>query len=176
MTFEFSEIINDLESLVLSCVLIVKMGMKAVIQRVSEASVSINDEVYSTIDNGFLILLGITHDDGEHDIDWLVRKICNMRIFPDEGEKMNLSIKELNGEVLVVSQFTLFASCKKGNRPSFTRSAPAEVAIPLYDNFIKSVKNELEKAPKTGVFGADMQVSLLNNGPVTIILDTKDKE
>lgn len=150
--------------------------MRAVIQRVSKASVSIEGSIVADISSGLLILLGICHDDNELDVEWLVRKITNMRIFQDDEGKLNISLKQSNGEVIVVSQFTLFASCKKGNRPSFTKSAPPELAEPLYEKFIEQLDQENGKACQTGEFGADMQVSLLNDGPVTIIIDSKTKE
>lgn len=123
-----------------------------------------------------MVLLGIEDSDSQEDINWLVRKITNLRIFGDEEGKMNFSLSEINGEALVVSQFTLFASTKKGNRPSFTKSAKPEIAIPLYEQFIKSLQSEITTEVKTGVFGADMKVQLINDGPVTILLDTKNKE
>lgn len=150
--------------------------MRAVIQRVKNASVKINNIEYSQINHGLLVLLGICNTDDEQDISWLAQKIVNLRIFSDMEGKMNLSIKEMDGEILLVSQFTLFASTKKGNRPSFIESAKPEIAIPIYEKFIKNITTELDKEIKTGVFGADMQVSLLNDGPVTIIIDTKNKE
>jgi len=150
--------------------------MRVLMQRVSEASVHINGENFSNIKNGVLVLLGIEDSDSQEDINWLVRKITNLRIFGDEEGKMNFSLSEINGEALVVSQFTLFASTKKGNRPSFTKSAKPEIAIPLYEQFIKSLQSEITTEVKTGVFGADMKVQLINDGPVTILLDTKNKE
>jgi D-aminoacyl-tRNA deacylase len=149
--------------------------MKAVIQRVSEAQVKIEGEIKGQIKQGLLILLGIAPNDTPEDTAWLCQKICQMRIFSDEDGKMNLSVKDINGGILVVSQFTLFASTKKGNRPSFTASAPPSVAIPLYENFIKLIEEELPSRIQTGSFGADMQVSLTNDGPVTIIVDTEQK-
>jgi len=150
--------------------------MIAVIQRVSEASVKIDGEVKGQIKQGFLILLGITHDDAQEDIDWLCKKIIGLRIFSDLERKMNLSLQEVNGDILLVSQFTLHASTKKGNRPSYINAARPHVAIPLYENFIKETEKELGKAIQTGEFGADMKVSLINDGPVTIIIDTKDRK
>ncbi|MEN8786186.1 MAG: D-aminoacyl-tRNA deacylase [Flavobacteriales bacterium] len=150
--------------------------MRVLMQRVSEASVHINGENFSNIKNGVLVLLGIEDSDSQEDINWLVRKITNLRIFGDEEGKMNFSLSDINGEALVVSQFTLFASTKKGNRPSFTKSAKPEIAIPLYEQFIKSLQSEITTEVKTGVFGADMKVQLINDGPVTILLDTKNKE
>lgn len=150
--------------------------MRAVIQRVSKASVSIEGRIVADISSGLVILLGICHDDSDIDVEWLVRKVANMRIFSDAEGKMNSSVKQANGEIIVVSQFTLFASCKKGNRPSFTKSAPPELAEPLYERFIEILQTENGKACQTGEFGADMQVSLLNDGPVTIVIDSKIKE
>ena len=150
--------------------------MRVLMQRVSEASVHINGENFSNIKNGVLVLLGIEDSDSQEDINWLVRKITNLRIFGDEEGKMSFSLSDINGEALVVSQFTLFASTKKGNRPSFTKSAKPEIAIPLYEQFIKSLQSEITTEVKTGVFSADMKVQLINDGPVTILLDTKNKE
>lgn len=150
--------------------------MRILLQRVSEASVTINNEVYSSINQGLLLLLGIEEDDDQSDIEWLVKKVLGMRIFSDENGKMNFSVKDIEGEVLVVSQFTLHASTKKGNRPSFIKAAKPKKAIPLYQDFIKHVTLSLGKATKTGEFGADMKVSLVNDGPVTIWLDSKNKE
>jgi D-aminoacyl-tRNA deacylase len=150
--------------------------MIAVIQRTIEASVRIDGRVTGSIGKGLLILLGISCDDQDEDIDWLVKKIANLRIFSDSEGKMNLSVQDVGGEVLVISQFTLFASTKKGNRPSFTDAARPETAIPLYGKFIKSLETETGKQVPTGEFGADMKVSLINDGPVTIIIDTKDRK
>ncbi len=150
--------------------------MKAIMQRVSTASVSINEKIYSQIGQGLLVLLGITQDDTQEDVDWLCKKIIGLRIFSDHDGKMNLSVKDIKGEILLVSQFTLYASTKKGNRPSFTEAAPPTLAIPLYQACISRLQNELGKNIKTGQFGADMQVSLVNDGPVTIVIDTKDKK
>ena len=149
--------------------------MRVVIQRVTEAEVSINEEISGKINNGLLILVGIGQDDHMEDIQWLTQKITNLRIFSDNEGKMNLSILDIKGEILLVSQFTLYASIKKGNRPSFIQSAPPIFAIPLYEQFIKSLK-ETGIAIQTGQFGADMKVSLTNDGPVTIIIDSKNKE
>lgn len=150
--------------------------MIAVIQRVSEASVSINGQIKSEIAQGFLILLGIGKTDNHNDIDWLSKKIVGLRVFSDENDKMNLAISDIGGDILLISQFTLFASTKKGNRPSFIEAAGPEMAIPLYENFIKSLSEALGKEVKTGEFGADMKVSLINDGPVTIIIDSKDRK
>jgi D-aminoacyl-tRNA deacylase len=149
--------------------------MIAVIQRVQNASVEIEKQIHVSINNGLLILLGITHTDTYEDIAWLSSKICNLRIFSDDAGKMNQSILDTNGEMLVVSQFTLFASTQKGNRPSFLEAAKPEQAIPMYDAFIQSCSKLVEKEIASGVFGADMQVQLTNDGPVTIIIDTKNK-
>lgn len=150
--------------------------MKAVIQRVSEASVTIDGKVKSAIENGLLILLGCANEDTTEDITWLCRKTVNMRIFNDEKDVMNKSILDINGEILVISQFTLMASTKKGNRPSYIKAAKPDVAVPLYENFVKELEKQLGKPVGTGEFGADMKVKLLNDGPVTIIFDTKNKE
>ena len=150
--------------------------MKIIIQRVSEASVTINDQIKSSIERGFLILLGITHEDTQEDIEWLTNKIKGMRIFSDDQGAMNLSLEQVGGEALVVSQFTLYASTKKGNRPSFIAAAPPEIAIPLYEDFVSTLSRKLDKAIPTGTFGADMQISLINDGPVTIVIDSKNKE
>ena len=150
--------------------------MRAVIQRVSQASVSIDKQLKSSINNGLLILLGIVDSDTSEDIDWLCNKIVNLRVFSDEDGVMNHSIKDVNGDLLVVSQFTLHASTKKGNRPSYIKAAKPEVAIPLYDKFVEKLKIILGKSVSTGEFGAMMDVSLVNDGPVTIIIDTKNKE
>ncbi len=150
--------------------------MIAVIQRVSESSVTINQEVKSSIGNGLMILLGIEEADSQEDIEWLCRKICNLRIFPDEAEVMNRSLLDADGEALVLSQFTLQASTKKGNRPSYIKAARPETAIPLYEGFVQQLSKDLGKPVQTGEFGADMKVSLINDGPVTIIIDTKDKK
>lgn len=150
--------------------------MRIVIQRVSEASVSIKGTMKSDIQQGFLILLGIGEADSEDDIEWLVKKVVNLRVFDDEQGVMNKSILDINGEILVVSQFTLMASYKKGNRPSYIRAAGHEISIPLYQQFCKSLSAQLGKEVATGEFGADMQVKLVNDGPVTICMDTKNKE
>ena len=150
--------------------------MKAVIQRVSSASVTIDNKTVANIQNGLLVLIGIEDADTHEDIVWLTSKIANLRIFGDENEVMNLSLKETNGDVIVVSQFTLHASTKKGNRPSYLKAAKPDVAIPLYEKFIEQMELEIGKKVPTGKFGADMKVALLNDGPVTIIIDTKNKE
>ncbi|SDW39265.1 D-aminoacyl-tRNA deacylase [Aequorivita viscosa] len=150
--------------------------MRALIQRVKKASVTIDGKVFSEINQGLLILLGIEAGDTHEDINWLVGKIARLRIFPDENEAMNLSVQDVKGNCLVVSQFTLHASTKKGNRPSFIKAARPEIAIPLYDNFILQLENEIEKKVATGSFGAMMDVALLNDGPVTIWIDSKNKE
>lgn len=150
--------------------------MRIVIQRVSHASVTINQQVKSSIGMGFLILLGIGKDNTEEDINWLVKKIIGLRIFDDEMGVMNRSIMDINGEILVVSQFTLMASYKKGNRPSWVHAAPHELSIPLYNRFCDALSEAMGKPVGTGEFGADMKVELLNDGPVTICMDTKNKE
>ncbi len=149
--------------------------MRAVIQRVSQASVIINKIVYGAIEKGFLVLLGIEENDSDEDIQWLSAKIVNMRIFNDENGLMNLALKEVGGDILLISQFTLFASTKKGNRPSFLQSAKPDIAIPLYEKMIVQLEKDLEKKIQTGKFGADMQVHLCNDGPVSIIIDSKNK-
>lgn len=150
--------------------------MRVVIQRVTHASVTINRMVKSSIGNGFLLLLGIEECDGHEDIDWLVKKITNLRVFDDENGVMNRSIMDSGGEFLVISQFTLFASYKKGNRPSWFRAAKHEISIPLYNEFCDKLAIESQLNVKTGEFGAEMKVELLNDGPVTICMDTKNKE
>jgi D-aminoacyl-tRNA deacylase len=149
--------------------------MIAVIQRVSQAAVHIEGIVHASIQTGFLILLGITHTDTEEDAQWLSKKIAGMRIFSDAEGKMNLSLQEVNGEILLISQFTLHASTKKGNRPSFIEAARPEKAIPLYEQMIDLLSKDLNQPIRTGKFGADMKVSLINDGPVTILLDSKNK-
>lgn len=150
--------------------------MKVVIQRVSQASVTINNEIVAIIDKGVLVLLGIEALDNQEDINWLTTKIANLRIFEDENQVMNLSLKDINGEIIVVSQFTLHANTKKGNRPSYIKAAKPEIAIPLYEAFVKQMELELDKQIQTGQFGANMKISLINDGPVTIIMDSKNKE
>lgn len=150
--------------------------MRAVIQRVSSAKCSVNDQVTGEIGIGFLVLIGIEDADTDEDLDWLAQKITGMRIFSDENGLMNRSLADVNGDILLVSQFTLFAATKKGNRPGFTRSARPEKAIPMYESMIEKLSLLTQKKIKTGVFGADMQISLVNDGPVTITIDTKNKE
>lgn len=150
--------------------------MRLVIQRVKKAGVEIEGKLLSSIQKGFLVLLGIENEDMEEDVLYLVNKLCNMRVFADNEGKMNLDIHQIDGEILVVSQFTLHASTKKGTRPSFIKAARPEHAIPLYEKFILEINKTMSKSCKTGQFGADMQVQLINDGPVTIILDSKNKE
>ena len=150
--------------------------MRIVIQRVGHASVTIEGRVKSEIQKGYLILLGICEDDSTEDIDWLVRKVIGLRVFDDENGVMNRSIMDIDGEILVISQFTLFASYKKGNRPSWLRAAKHDISIPLYNEFCTKLSAALGKEVGTGEFGADMKVELLNDGPVTICMDTKNKE
>jgi D-aminoacyl-tRNA deacylase len=149
--------------------------MIAVIQRVKEASVEIEGKIKAQIQSGLIVLVGIEDADNEEDSEWLATKIVNLRIFNDEQGVMNLSVKDSGGEIILVSQFTLQASTKKGNRPSYIKAARPEVAIPIYEKFISSVTNQLGKPVQTGEFGADMKVSLVNDGPVTIVIDTKNK-
>jgi D-tyrosyl-tRNA(Tyr) deacylase len=150
--------------------------VKIVIQRVSKASVTIHTKKVAAIKSGLLILLGIIEEDAQEDIDFLVRKIVHLRIFNDDRGMMNHSLTEINGEVIVVSQFTLQASTKKGNRPSYIKAAKPAIAIPLYENFVTTLENSLGKKVQTGQFGADMKVEILNDGPVTILIDSKNKE
>lgn len=150
--------------------------MRTVIQRVQYCSVSINGEVKSKIRQGLLVLVGIENNDTHEDIDWLTKKITALRIFDDENGVMNLSVKDINGEIMVVSQFTLHASTKKGNRPSYIHAAKPDIAIPLYETFCNEMSIQLDKAVQTGEFGADMKIELLNDGPVTILIDSKNKE
>ena len=149
--------------------------MKALIQRVSSCSVTIDNKVVANIQKGLLVLVGFEDADNNEDLIWLTSKIANLRIFGDENEVMNLSLKEVGGDMIIVSQFTLHANTKKGNRPSYIKAAKAEVAIPLYEAFITQMETELGKKIQTGQFGADMKVSLINDGPVTLIMDTKNK-
>ena len=150
--------------------------MKVVLQRVSQASVTIDSKIVADIQTGLLVLVGIEDDDTQEDIVWLSQKINNLRIFGDENEVMNLSVKDIDGDIIVVSQFTLQASTKKGNRPSYIKAAKPEFAIPLYENFVQKLERELVKKVQTGIFGADMKVALVNDGPVTILIDSKNKE
>jgi len=150
--------------------------MKVVIQRVSKASVTVEDKLISAIQKGLLILVGIENSDTIEDIKWLTNKIANLRVFNDENEVMNKSLKEVDGDAIVVSQFTLQASTKKGNRPSYIRAAKPDIAIPLYEKFIQNFETALDKKVGTGEFGADMKVALVNDGPVTILIDSKNRE
>lgn len=150
--------------------------MRIVVQRVSEAAVIIENKVHGEIERGLLILLGIENEDTQEDADWLIQKTTGLRVFSDENGKMNLSVTDINGEFLIVSQFTLHASTKKGTRPSFIKAARPETAIPLYDYFIEQLKVKSQAKIATGIFGADMQVSLINDGPVTIGIDSKNRE
>jgi D-tyrosyl-tRNA(Tyr) deacylase len=150
--------------------------MKIVLQRVSSASVTIDNKIVADIQKGLLVLVGIEDADTQEDIDWLVNKITNIRIFGDENDVMNLSVKDVDGDIIVVSQFTLHASTKKGNRPSYIKASKPEAAIPLYENFVKKIEIELGKKVQTGIFGADMKLLLLNDGPVTIVIDSKNRD
>jgi D-tyrosyl-tRNA(Tyr) deacylase len=150
--------------------------MRIVIQRTKKASVTIDGSLLSAIEAGMMVLVGIEEEDNNEDIDYLVKKICNMRIFDDEKGVMNLSIKDVDGEILAISQFTLHARTKKGNRPSYISAAKPDISIPLYEKFVSELSKELGKEVKTGKFGADMQVELINDGPVTIIMDSKAKK
>jgi len=150
--------------------------MRVVIQRVSEASVKVEEKYISKIQTGLLILLGIEVEDTKEDIEWLAKKVSQLRVFPNELGNMNKSVIDTGGEVIVVSQFTLHASTKKGNRPSFINSAKPEIAKPLYEEFVKSLEKKLEKKVGTGIFGADMKVALINDGPITICIDSKNKQ
>ncbi|MCX2453275.1 D-aminoacyl-tRNA deacylase [Pedobacter sp. PLR] len=150
--------------------------MRAIIQRVTEASCVVEGKTTGSIDTGFLVLLGIEDTDTSEELDWLSQKIVNMRIFGDENDLMNKSLADVGGNILLISQFTLFAATKKGNRPGFTRAARPDKAIPLYEEMIAKLSNLLQKEIKTGIFGADMKISLVNDGPVTIMMDTKNKE
>jgi D-tyrosyl-tRNA(Tyr) deacylase len=150
--------------------------MKIVLQRVSSASVTIDNKIVADIQKGLLVLVGIEDADTQEDSSWLVNKITNIRIFGDENDVMNLSVKDVDGDIIVVSQFTLHASTKKGNRPSYIKASKPDVAIPLYENFVLQLEKELGKKVQTGIFGADMKVLLLNDGPVTIVIDSKNRE
>lgn len=149
--------------------------MKAVIQRVNRASVSIENKIHASVGAGMLVLVGIQADDNEEDIEWLTGKISNLRIFNDTEGVMNRSVKEINGELLVVSQFTLMARTKKGNRPSYIDAAKPEISIPIYEKFVRALSEEIGKDIQTGVFGADMKIELINDGPVTILIDSKNR-
>ncbi|MCL4105905.1 UNVERIFIED_CONTAM: hypothetical protein GTU68_012543 [Idotea baltica] len=150
--------------------------MRLLIQRVSEAKVDIDEKTVGQIEQGLLVLLGITHEDTDEDVEWLVRKLLGLRIFEDEEGRMNLSVKDVGGGVLVVSQFTLFANTKKGNRPSFIRSAPPETATPIYERFLDVLRVNFSGPVATGEFGGDMKVSLINDGPVTIMIDSQQRD
>lgn len=150
--------------------------MRIVLQRVSEASVTVDGNKTADIKKGLLVLVGIEDLDTQEDIEWLVGKIIKMRIFGDENDVMNCSVQDIDGDIIVVSQFTLHASTKKGNRPSYIKASKPEFAIPMYENFVKSLEKEFNKKVQTGIFGADMKVSLLNDGPVTILIDSKNRE
>ena len=149
--------------------------MKAVIQRVSEASVTVEGEIVSQINNGLLILIGIENEDGHEDIEWLSKKIANLRIFNDENGVMNKSLLAVEGDAIVVSQFTLQANTKKGHRPSYIKAAKPDIAIPIYEKFVQEFENQIDKKVGAGIFGADMKVRLLNDGPVTIVIDSKNR-
>lgn len=150
--------------------------MKVVIQRVSQASVTIDNQIVANIQRGLLVLVGIEDADTQEDSSWLSSKIVNLRIFGDENDVMNLSVKDIDGDIIVVSQFTLHALTKKGNRPSYIKASKPEIAVPLYEQFVSQIEQDLGKKVQTGVFGADMKVQLLNDGPVTIVIDSKNKE
>ena len=150
--------------------------MKVVLQRVSQASVTVDSKIVADIQKGLLVLVGIEDADTQEDTDWLVGKIIKMRIFGDENNVMNCSVQDVDGDIIVVSQFTLHASTKKGNRPSYIKASKPEFAIPMYENFVQSLEKEFNKKIQTGIFGADMKVSLLNDGPVTILIDSKNRE
>ncbi|ARS41495.1 D-tyrosyl-tRNA(Tyr) deacylase [Sphingobacteriaceae bacterium GW460-11-11-14-LB5] len=150
--------------------------MRAVLQRVTQASCTVDEVVTGAIETGFLVLLGIEDADTLEDLDWLAQKIIGMRVFGDENGLMNKALADVGGDILLISQFTLFASTKKGNRPGFTRAARPDIAIPLYEKMIEKLSGLLDKKVKTGIFGADMKIALLNDGPVTILIDTKNKE
>ena len=150
--------------------------MKVVLQRVSQASVTVDSKIVADIQKGLLVLVGIEDTDTQEDIEWLTGKIIKIRIFGDENDVMNCSVQDVDGDIIVVSQFTLHASTKKGNRPSYIKASKPEFAIPMYENFVKSLEKEFNKKVQTGIFGADMKVSLLNDGPVTILIDSKNKE
>tara|TARA_Y100000389_G_scaffold201949_1_gene245939 strand:- start:1144 stop:1596 length:453 start_codon:yes stop_codon:yes gene_type:complete len=150
--------------------------MRALIQRVSNASVTILGERHSDIKNGLLVFACWENDDDFSDSDWIIRKILNLRVFPDQKNVMNQSVQDIQGEILIISQFTLYASTKKGNRPSYLRSAKAEISKPFYDDFVKKISNVLGPKIKSGIFGADMKIDLINDGPITLLMDSKNKE
>jgi D-tyrosyl-tRNA(Tyr) deacylase len=150
--------------------------MRAVLQRVTQASCKVDSKITGEIGNGFLVLLGVEDADTQEDLEWLAQKIANMRVFGDENDLMNKSLADIDGNILLISQFTLFAATKKGNRPGFTRAARPDKAIPMYEQMIKQLSALINKEIQCGIFGADMKISLLNDGPVTIVMDTKDKE
>ena len=150
--------------------------MRAVIQRVLEASVTIDDKIYSTISNGLVVLIGIEDADNSEDIIWMSKKICSLRIFNDDNGTMNYSIKDMGGEIIVISQFTLHSSTNKGNRPSFLKASKREYALPLYQQLVNQVENDFGRKIRTGIFGSDMKVALVNDGPVTIVIDSKIRE
>lgn len=150
--------------------------MRVVVQRVTKASVTVSNDLVSSIEDGMLIFAGFEHSDTEEDLGWMSAKLVNLRIFNDEQGVMNLSVKEIHGEILLISQFTLHAATKKGNRPSYIKAAPPQISVPLYNLFIEKVAEQLGKEVKAGIFGADMKVDLLNDGPVTIILDSKNRD
>lgn len=150
--------------------------MKIVIQRVSESSVTIDGKIHSSITEGMMILVGFQEEDNSEDIDWIIHKVLNLRIFDDENGIMNKSIVDIDGEIMIISQFTLQASTKKGNRPSYINAAKPEVSIPLYNSFLEKIELSFGKKIKSGIFGQEMKVSLINNGPVTIVIDTKNKK
>ena len=150
--------------------------MRSVIQRVTRASVTIEGKIHGQIENGLLVLIGVEDADTEEDIEWLSNKIVNLRVFNDENAVMNASVKDVKGNILLISQFTLHGSTKKGNRPSYIRASKPEIAIPIYEKMIRRLSNDLGKQIQTGIFGADMKVELLNDGPVTILIDTKNRE
>jgi len=150
--------------------------MRAVLQRVTQASCTVDNKITGAIKTGFLVLLGVEYADTDEDLQWLAQKIASMRVFGDENGLMNKALADVNGDILLISQFTLFASTKKGNRPGFTRAAQPDKAIPMYEQMIKALEELTSKKVATGIFGADMKISLLNDGPVTIIMDTKDKD
>ena len=149
--------------------------MRVLIQRVKKASVTVNKELISLIDNGLLVFIGIGEEDNSEDVEWLTKKIANIRLFDDENGVMNLSVRDVDGEILAVSQFTLYASTVKGNRPSYIKAAKPDVAVPLYEKFLELLEQQVEKKVSRGIFGADMKVGLVNDGPVTIIIDSKLK-